>query len=167
MRGKAQRAFHSIVTIGITPAYAGKSSSCGQEGCCAWDHPRLCGEKSFKQFRTFCVKGSPPPMRGKVLHFVQSSQRNRITPAYAGKSSGNGNTDSRRQDHPRLCGEKLNTSRRRLCGTGSPPPMRGKAPHNRVFLQQSGITPAYAGKSITVAVLHFVQRDHPRLCGEK
>ena len=45
--------------------------------------------------------------------------------------------------------------------------MRGKAPHNRVFLQQSGITPAYAGKSITVAVLHFVQRDHPRLCGEK
>ena len=147
MRGKAQRAFHSIVTIGITPAYAGKSSSCGQEGCCAWDHPRLCGEKSFEQFRTFCVKGSPPPMRGKVLHFVQSSQRNRITPAYAGKSSGNGNTDSRRQDHPRLCGEKDFDVLHIPGMGGSPPPMRGKGTDRAEGIADTGITPAYAGKS--------------------
>ena len=33
-------------------------------------------------------------MRGKVLHFVQSSQRHRITPAYAGKSVEN-NTEAK------------------------------------------------------------------------
>ena len=147
MRGKGVLPFRVLPFRGITPAYAGKSSSCGQEGCCAWDHPRLCGEKSFKQFRTFCVKGSPPPMRGKVLHFVQSSQRNRITPAYAGKSSGNGNTDSRRQDHPRLCGEKDFDVLHIPGMGGSPPPMRGKGTDRAEGIADTGITPAYAGKS--------------------
>ena len=167
MRGKAQRAFHSIVTIGITPAYAGKSLTDPQPVFSNQDHPRLCGEKFVMRSRRLLCLGSPPPMRGKVVQAIPDILRKRITPAYAGKSPALRPEFAAEQDHPRLCGEKLNTSRRRLCGTGSPPPMRGKAPHNRVFLQQSGITPAYAGKSITVAVLHFVQRDHPRLCGEK
>ena len=45
--------------------------------------------------------------------------------------------------------------------------MRGKAPHNRVFLQQSGITPAYAGKSGLICKEFQKFWDHPRLCGEK
>ena len=45
MRGKAQRAFHGIVTIGITPAYAGKSTVIPKIEDGIKDHPRLCGEK--------------------------------------------------------------------------------------------------------------------------
>ena len=45
--------------------------------------------------------------------------------------------------------------------------MRGKVLEMGTQILGGRITPAYAGKSITVAVLHFVQRDHPRLCGEK
>ena len=30
-----------------------------------------------------------------------------------------------------------------------------------------GITPAYAGKSLSVSPARTVLRDHPRLCGEK
>ena len=45
--------------------------------------------------------------------------------------------------------------------------MRGKARMADAAILTKGITPAYAGKSVAVAVLHFVQRDHPRLCGEK
>ena len=50
---------------------------------------------------------------------------------------------------------------------GSPPPMRGKEQRTGRCAGSIRITPAYAGKSVAVAVLHFVQRDHPRLCGEK
>ena len=48
MRGKAQRAFHGIVTIRITPAYAGKSQKSKVEDWVQQDHPRLCGEKTKK-----------------------------------------------------------------------------------------------------------------------
>ncbi|ERJ86512.1 hypothetical protein RUMCAL_03527, partial [Ruminococcus callidus ATCC 27760] len=30
------------------------------------------------------------------------------------------------KDHPRLCGEKSFSLIRSICGSGSPPPMRGK-----------------------------------------
>ena len=51
------------------------------------DHPRLCGEKLYKIFRQFCRQGSPPPMRGKGIVNELSRKLDRITPAYAGKSS--------------------------------------------------------------------------------
>ena len=45
--------------------------------------------------------------------------------------------------------------------------MRGKVSPFRQFLHLSRITPAYAGKSLTVGVLWIHDKDHPRLCGEK
>ena len=87
MRGKAQRAFHSIVTIGITPAYAGKRYCLFVMFHPSKDHPRLCGEKKGLDAKNFFLKGSPPPMRGKVKNSNDISMSERITPAYAGKSS--------------------------------------------------------------------------------
>ena len=49
------------------------------------DHPRLCGEKSNMPKMSFLEKGSPPPMRGKVLNQLLPQLPTRITPAYAGK----------------------------------------------------------------------------------
>ena len=45
--------------------------------------------------------------------------------------------------------------------------MRGKAPSRCRFLPCHGITPAYAGKSVSANPNSLQERDHPRLCGEK
>ena len=45
--------------------------------------------------------------------------------------------------------------------------MRGKARFQKRYGFDSGITPAYAGKSTDAKLFHCVAEDHPRLCGEK
>ena len=45
--------------------------------------------------------------------------------------------------------------------------MRGKAEQFPVDHGDSGITPAYAGKSSAFIRSSPVNQDHPRLCGEK
>ena len=45
--------------------------------------------------------------------------------------------------------------------------MRGKVHTRGVALRLTGITPAYAGKSISQRQQRLSFRDHPRLCGEK
>ena len=149
MRGKAQRAFHSIVTIGITPAYAGKSLTDPQPVFSNQDHPRLCGEKFVMRSRRLLCLGSPPPMRGKVLEMGTQILGGRITPAYAGKRTLTCCTSPAWEDHPRLCGEKEPIEPRELRISGSPPPMRGKAEHFPPEIMRHRITPAYAGKSST------------------
>ena len=65
MRGKGAAAATGGRDAGITPAYAGKSSTflhnLGRKG----DHPRICGKKPLTAyFNAWCI-GSPPHMRGK------------------------------------------------------------------------------------------------------
>ena len=45
--------------------------------------------------------------------------------------------------------------------------MRGKVVYQRIVLDDTRITPAYAGKSFFVKPRFSRSRDHPRLCGEK
>ena len=45
--------------------------------------------------------------------------------------------------------------------------MRGKGTSLRNFKSDERITPAYAGKSFQLGDVPAVQKDHPRLCGEK
>ena len=63
----------------------GKDSDKGQGRCIPEDHPRLCGEKPVDRDVRAGSEGSPPPMRGKVLTFIDFQFKFRITPAYAGK----------------------------------------------------------------------------------
>ena len=106
-------------------------------------------------------------MRGKVLNFSVADFPFGITPAYAGKSPDNHRLTFAPRDHPRLCGEKPHTIRVDQSNAGSPPPMRGKVFLHVMPVQLSGITPAYAGKSVRSQALPDAVRDHPRLCGEK
>ena len=57
---------------GITPAYAGKRSGATEKQIAHKDHPRLCGEKFFRRRQKFARLGSPPPMRGKGKHTLDS-----------------------------------------------------------------------------------------------
>ena len=77
-------------------------------------------------FKSPKMSGSPPPMRGKVECHLKEFASNRITPAYAGKSSRIPRLHLRDRDHPRLCGEKPKYSGTFAMPQGSPPPMRGK-----------------------------------------
>ena len=45
--------------------------------------------------------------------------------------------------------------------------MRGKACGTVKYLYATGITPAYAGKSVLGDPHRHLSGDHPRLCGEK
>ena len=167
MRGKDGADTKPFASIRITPAYAGKSSRYRLISISSRDHPRLCGEKPHTIRVDQSNAGSPPPMRGKVFLHVMPVQLSGITPAYAGKSSRYRLISISSRDHPRLCGEKPHTIRVDQSNAGSPPPMRGKVFLHVMPVQLSGITPAYAGKSVRSQALPDAVRDHPRLCGEK
>ena len=167
MRGKGQIINGWKVLEGITPAYAGKRHVCNAPCKGMGDHPRVCGEKSpFSLFRPPHL-GSPPRMRGKVVHFFGAHLPDGITPAYAGKSSQTAEHPSIMQDHPRVCGEKSSPTSSHRKGQGSPPRMRGKALAPAPTIDIIGITPAYAGKSRILSSFPTRFWDHPRVCGEK
>ena len=50
---------------------------------------------------------------------------------------------------------------------GSPPRGRGKVGHSVISTISSGITPAWAGKSLFDMVINSLLEDHPRVGGEK
>ena len=115
MRGKGLVGRDPCVNHRITPAYAGKSTAGTSPRCRFWDHPRLCGEK-FRIPRIAASQlGSPPPMRGKDFGSGFVEIQAGITPAYAGKSSVADRTFTPQRDHPRLCGEKLETCKITRC----------------------------------------------------
>ena len=64
-RGKVTNKPIDIPESGITPAWAGKSPLfiLGFRWC--WDHPRVGGEKSWQDFVSSKMRGSPPRGRGK------------------------------------------------------------------------------------------------------
>ena len=164
---KVPMAIKLYLLVGITPAYAGKRQRKHVRHAKPWDHPRLCGEKTVKSHRACQAVGSPPPMRGKVRTDRIATDRDRITPAYAGKSVWLHWSTGAGEDHPRLCGEKLCHFCKILFRPGSPPPMRGKGTDLTNCGYWKRITPAYAGKSLHLHHIYSFYQDHPRLCGEK
>ena len=106
VRGKAHALKERPFPVGITPACAGKSLSCGDARSQDWDHPRMCGEKVRFTWHSSWSEGSPPHVRGKVLFWFVMLPQYRITPACAGKSMRTSTTHFLPWDHPRMCGEK-------------------------------------------------------------
>ena len=167
MRGKVNPDFRRIADTRITPAHAGKSSTPSGIPRPGKDHPRACGEKFLLQVVFPVQAGSPPRMRGKVVHQGFQNLHPGITPAHAGKSLGCWRPRAVQRDHPRACGEKQHS----LTGTGriagSPPRMRGKGTGCRALWVLLGITPAHAGKRACLGLVLGADKDHPRACGEK
>ena len=106
-------------------------------------------------------------MRGKASVSISTLGTARITPAYAGKRRSLCVTWRAWRDHPRVCGEKESEHRHARFRLGSPPRMRGKGIPTTRQSRRSGITPAYAGKSIRLNFYARYCQDHPRVCGEK
>ena len=167
MRGKEIYKTPILLVGGITPAHAGKSCRPARRWSCPRDHPRTCGEKSFRPWHHFFPLGSPPHMRRKVFRLTLAHCSKGITPAHAGKSRRGSNPVGPGRDHPRTCGEKQQRPGRRAGIPGSHPHMRGKVITNYKTLDLLWITPAHAGKSFIRCDLPGIAVDHPRTCGEK
>ena len=146
VRGKGKCPVCKKLVERITPARAGKRKLRGVRQLANQDHPRACGEKQFMPYGLRLQLGSPPRVRGKVVHPIDKPSAVGITPARAGKSSSKNSRGGGRRDHPRACGEKA-ISLPRLGGpTGSPPRVRGKAGLSQLSVRDIRITPARAGK---------------------
>ena len=106
MRGKGGIQDSSPPSVGITPAYAGKSGQVLYILPVYRDHPRVCGEKCIWGWYVSALVGSPPRMRGKGSDRNCTLVVDGITPAYAGKRRFRASSFSFAGDHPRVCGEK-------------------------------------------------------------
>ena len=166
-RGKAVKFRCTCGLQRITPAWAGKSRSGVTMDLISRDHPRVGGEKCPERLKTPSARGSPPRGRGKATKPYVFDLKTGITPAWAGKSTGGLHHDQRREDHPRVGGEKTVTRWKRSPPKGSPPRGRGKDTTAMMLPIPARITPAWAGKSCSdPATLQFLW-DHPRVGGEK
>ena len=151
----------------ITPAYAGRRPSPSHGWRAGEDHPRVRGEKSPVKRETRPPEGSPPRTRGEAIVIDVDSTDTGITPAYAGRRTGQSHRYLHRKDHPRVRGEKFITQAQDTVESGSPPRTRGEGPYRRKFQGLSGITPAYAGRSGRLPSGSHRVGDHPRVRGEK
>ena len=106
VRGKLSAFKQTVPVPGITPAGAGKTVLYAACNALHEDHPRRCGENSFRHNCGIECRGSPPQVRGKH-----------------GETSTTANLN---QDHPRRCGENLARNALTERGLGSPPQVRGK-----------------------------------------
>ena len=91
----------------------------------------------------------------------------RITPACAGRSTKNPSVRIAGQDHPRVCGEKVEPLSSRPRSVGSPPRVRGEGSWHLRSAGPLGITPACAGRRSPLRSPTPPPQDHPRVCGEK
>ena len=149
-RGKAPCVCSCTSPIGITPAWAGKSSPARPRRLRCQDHPRVGGEKSRISPSTLSVRGSPPRGRGKGVDTWNNDPRKGITPAWAGKSTMPKAQRWANGDHPRVGGEKDPEVIAFSYAIGSPPRGRGKDTNSMCGSSRCGITPAWAGKSLPV-----------------
>ena len=161
MRGKAHQRPDLAEGVGITPAYAGKSPARSLPPALPRDHPRVCGEKIEAHIQQTSNQGSPPRMRGKASQLEFSVKAHRITPAYAGKSHQSKKPRLHSQDHPRVCGEKEPWQKAGAMFAGSPPRMRGKEIEFNSLESRNRITPAYAGKSLLIALFYRRREGSP------
>ena len=167
MRGRGRRKIWQSGDCGITPAYAGKSTSAAGWMPHKRDHPRVCGEERGLSALLPCHQGSPPRMRGRVDSIETGDLVHGITPAYAGKSGKIQKWPCAPWDHPRVCGEEWGGVLKEAARKGSPPRMRGRGVRHREGAHSPGITPAYAGKSPILSLTLPIRMDHPRVCGEE
>ena len=114
----------------------------------------------------FSISGSPPPTRGTRQKYSIFAVRFRITPAYAGNTHSRKSCSYTFWDHPRLRGEHGCQRPFHRVYAGSPPPTRGTLLNACLWAHKAGITPAYAGNTLSGTSNLCLSQDHPRLRGE-
>ena len=78
--------FLTVLYVGITPAYAGKTAIVKHSSSVIGDHPRLRGKDNVVEERIKKQVGSPPLTRERLFIITVYDTYSGITPAYAGKT---------------------------------------------------------------------------------
>ena len=105
MRGKPQSSGEELSSLGLIPAYAGKTRLKQIRRGDDWAHPRVCGENVNIGFICKRVQGSSPRMRGKRAISIAPRAKTGLIPAYAGKTGNFSPPLNSSRAHPRVCGE--------------------------------------------------------------
>ena len=130
------------------------------------DHPRMRGEDATMRHCSMILSGSPPHARGRLISVVLGTERTRITPACAGKTTLSLAAALQPKDHPRMRGEDVLDRPRHRRTRPSPPHARGRRMRQIDAQMDVGITPACAGKTISETEPTARRSDHPRMRGE-
>ena len=153
-------------STGIIPACAGSTSVCFLGKFLVGDHPRMCGEHFNCEEVALMRVGSSPHVRGARRPRQPGIRPNGIIPACAGSTQVRLRRRPWTEDHPRMCGEHRSGFNALFFLTGSSPHVRGARKDSPLRRCHSGIIPACAGSTLTLAVSRSRARDHPRMCGE-
>ena len=116
----------------------------------------------------WCTKPMTKISKNLLLHLeckFKSIKNIGIIPAYAGTTLWRWECSWTMQDHPRVCGNYLETLVITSPTSGSPPRMRELLAVSHTAAWEWGITPAYAGTTVEIYNKDYNQKDHPRVCG--
>ena len=111
-------------------------------------------------------KGSPPHTRGLHNTVLKEKDTLGITPAYAGTTLQCCPLFLQEQDHPRIRGDYICSTKRLHKNIGSPPHTRGLHKKRLDNIKEQGITPAYAGTTLPLFTAIPQVEDHPRIRGD-
>ena len=151
---------------GLTPACAGTSRTVRISPALSRAHPRVRGDIVGARLRPRVDRGSPPRARGHPPATNHTPRRRGLTPACAGTSSPTTSAIIGGRAHPRVRGDIRTVSDGSSAGWGSPPRARGHRAAGPVRGAAQGLTPACAGTSRTVVVVHHRRGAHPRVRGD-
>ena len=131
MRGRLSLFSSGSLSMGNTPAYAGKTRRQNRWSAPRWKHPRVCGEDHFGEIVRHHLLETPPRMRGRLTNNTPNIALCRNTPAYAGKTSFCTFLKLSTEKHPRVCGEDKRFRQKCPMLPETPPRMRGRLRCNR------------------------------------
>ena len=156
----------ALYTVGLIPAWAGKTPAVSMLYARVPAHPRVGGENGQGDGLSAVARGSSPRGRGKLVVVVLGVVEFRLIPAWAGKTTSSTPSRRRSRAHPRVGGENCSRACCMERLMGSSPRGRGK-PLNFAGLDSSTrLIPAWAGKTKDGAGVTSTPRAHPRVGGE-
>jgi hypothetical protein len=185
MRERPVEGQYPIVTRGITPAHAGKTTRKTLRIHSTRDHPRACGKDQLKVSTPLLQGGSPLRMRerhpqdegkgrlrdhpracGKDGKTLQSSSTSPGSPPRMRERHPQDEGKGRLRDHPRACGKDAFLIQDLTLALGSPPRMRERPYRASLPAPGMRITPAHAGKTRGQCAKDFQDGDHPACAGK-
>ena len=167
----------ALYTVGLIPAWAGKTPAVSMLYARVPAHPRVGGENTKTRMSPGLTVGSSPRGRGKHFALIDVLFEERLIPAWAGKTILSPGLNCAHRAHPRVGGENNIPSLMAGKWWGSSPRGRGKRDNTKQFFPHFGLIPAWAGKTTGAGLCcwHFVKRvpvpaesgaAHPRVGGE-
>ena len=137
--------------VGLTPAWAGTTSTAAASRPAARAHPRMGGDHLGRELGLAFAEGSPPHGRGPPLEHAEHRGRAGLTPAWAGTTNNEVNREGMVRAHPRMGGDHSMAFHHGKGTAGSPPHGRGPPRRCRRRPDRQRLTPAWAGTTSQTA----------------